>query len=352
MLDPHSPPPFLEPEPATVMATPWLSLGALPPHHVPPRATRPFQFATLERLDEEVVRAMRHGHAVEGLSPQTIRGWRIAYRQLRKFLALGENGFRFLRGEPDAQAHVLEEWIAELRGRGAQHGTVRGYWCAVVSLFDRLTRLHGVWNPLRQFRRPRAPRPIPRALPRSEAERLLAHLSHARGKPFLTTRNLAIVGCMVLAGLRRSEVLHLNIQDVQAAARTLRIVRAKGRDGGKTRTAYVPKQLAMLLRNYEEEREEAGFAIAEPYFLSAITEKRLDEGAIRRLFATIQKKTGLRVSPHMLRHTYVTLLRQSGVDDRVTMDLAGHSSLSMTQRYSAVFAGEHLAAADRLDLDF
>jgi integrase len=172
-----------------------------------------------------------------------------------------------------------------------------------------------------------------------------------RSKPFLATRNLAIVGCMVLAGLRRSEVLHLNLQDVQTAARTLRIVRGKGRDGGKTRTAYVPKQLAHMLRAYEEEREAAGYAIAEPYFVGHRTGKRLDEGAIRRLFETIRKKTGLQVSPHVLRHTYVTLLRQSGVDDRVTMDLAGHSSLAMTQRYSAVFSGEHLEAADRLKLD-
>lgn len=72
---------------------------------------------------------------------------------------------------------------------------------------------------------------------------------------------------------------------------------------------------------------------------------------IARLFETIRKQTGLRVSPHMLRHTYVTLLRQSGVEDRVTMDLAGHSSLAMTQRYSAVFSGEHQQAADRLNLD-
>jgi site-specific recombinase XerD len=351
MLNPQSPPPFRELEPTSIMAAPWVSLGTLAPQHIPPRATRPFQFASLERLDAEVARAMQYGLAVEGLSVQTIRWWRISYAQLRRFLAEGDRAFRLLRGEPDAQAQVLEEWIAALRSRGAQHGTVRGYWCATVSLFDRLTKIHGVWNPLRQFRRPRAPQPIPRALLKPEAERLLAHLSHARSKPFLATRNLAIVGCMVLAGLRRSEVLHLNLQDAQAAARTLRIVRGKGRHGGKTRTAYVPKQLAQMLRTYEEEREAAGFAIAEPYFLSEHTGKRLSAGAIARLFETIRKQTGLRVSPHMLRHTYVTLLRQSGVEDRVTMDLAGHSSLAMTQRYSAVFSGEHQQAADRLNLD-
>jgi integrase len=328
--------PFNPPEPTTRRA----------------RATRPFQFPSLDRLDDEVALAIRHGQRVDGLSEQTIRWWKMSYRQLRTFLGEKDRAVRFLRGEPDAQGAVLEEWIADMRSRGALHGTVRSYWCAIVSLFDRLTTLHGVWNPLRQFQRPRAPRPIPRALPRSDAELLLAHLRHSRSTPFLVRRNLAIVGCMLLAGLRRGEVLHLNLQDVQTATRTLRIVRGKGRDGGKTRTAYVPKQLALLLREYEEVREEAGFAIAAPYFVSARGGRRLNEGAIRRLFQTIRTKTGLRVSPHVLRHTYVTLLRQSGADDRVTMELAGHSSLAMTQRYSAVFSGEHLAAADGLALDF
>jgi len=339
---------MLEPAAAPL---PWLAFGNLPAAPPRPRATRPFQFASLIDLDEEAARAMQHGLAVQGLSPQTIRWWRISYAQFRRFLADEDRAFRFLRGEPDAQARVLEEWIAELRRRGAKHGTVRAYWSAIVSLFDRFTTMHGVWNPLRQFRRPRASRPIPRALYKPDAERLLAHLSHARGTPFLVARNLALVGCMALAGLRRGEVLRLNFKDVQVAARTLRIIRSKGTDGGKSRTAYLPQQLASLLRAYETEREAVGFAVAEPYFLSRCG-RRLKEGAVERLFETIRAKTGLRVSPHVLRHTYVTLLRQSGADDRVTMDLAGHSSLAMTQRYSAVFSGEHLATADRLELDF
>jgi integrase/recombinase XerC len=343
-------PEFLQP--TNAVPPPWLAFGGISPRQPLPRATRPFQFVAIERLDEEVARAICYGHDVEGLSDLTMRWWRISYTQFRRFLKETDRTLPYLRGEPDAQARVLEEWIAWMRGRGLQHGTVRAYWCALVSLFDRFTKQYGTWNPLRQFRRPRAAVPIPRALPRSDAERLLAHLSHARGPAFLVTRNLALAGCMLFAGLRRGEVLHLNLQDVHTAARTIRIVRGKGQDGGKTRTAYVPRQLAALLHSYENEREAAGYAVAEPYFVSARTGRRLDEGAIRRLFTTIRSRTGLRVSPHVLRHTYVTLLRQAGADDRVTMDLAGHASLAMTQRYSAVFSGEHLATADRLDLDF
>jgi integrase len=316
------------------------------------RANRPFQFASISRLDEEVVRATRYGHDVEGLRDTTIQWWRASYAQFRRFLNETDNGAVLLRGEPDAQARILEQWIAWLRGRGALHGTIRSYWCAMVSLVDRFAKLDGIWNPFRMFPRPRAAPPIPRALQRDDAERLLTYLEHAPGPPFLVARNLAIVGCMVFAGLRRGEVLRLDRKHVNRGARTIRIHRGKGRNGGKTRMAYMPKQLATLLRLYEESRDARGYTMRDAYFVSLRAGIRLNEGSIRRLFTTIRRQTGLDVSPHVLRHTFVTLMRQSGADDRVTMELAGHTSLVMTQRYSAVFSGEHLAAADRLELDF
>jgi site-specific recombinase XerD len=330
----------------------WSAFEPPSPPAARARVTRPFQFASIQGLDDEVERAVRFAHEVDGLSPKTIRWWRISYGQFRRFLREQDAGLRFLRGEPDGQARVLEEWIAWMRGRGLQHGSVRNYWCALVSVFDRFTVMHGVWNPLRQFHRPRAAPPIPRAMPREDAERLLAHLSHQRGASFLVARNLAIVGCMLFSGLRRGEVLALDLKDVHTSARTFRIVRGKGRDGGKTRTAYIPQQLAFILRAYEKEREGVGHAVADAYFMSTRTGERLREGAIYHLFERIRAKTGLHVAPHVLRHTFVTLLRQAGADDRVTMELAGHASLAMTQRYSAVFSGEHLATADKLELDY
>lgn len=339
-------------QPAVSPGMPRLLAGASALQYPVARVTRPFQFASIERLDEEVDRAIRYGHDVDGLSDTTIRWWRTSYVQFRRYLHETETVQPFLRGEPDAQARVLEEWIAWLRTRGALHGTVRSYWCAMVSLIDRCTKIDGIWNPFRLFQRPRAAPPIPRALMKDDAERLLTHLVQARGPRFLTARNLALVGCMVFAGLRRGEVLRLDRKHVNVAARTIRIDRSKGRDGGKTRTAYMPRQLAAALRAYDMERDVAGYAMRDAYFVSFRAGQRLDEGAIRRLFSTIRAKTGLRASPHVLRHTYVTLMRQTGADDRVTMELAGHTSLAMTQRYSAVFSGEHLAAADRLELDF
>ena len=88
-------------------------------------------------------------------------------------------------------------------------------------------------------------------------------------------------------------------------------------------------------------------------FLSGAVLAPLREGAIRHLFRRIASGTGTPVTPHMLRHTYATLLRQTGVADRVAMDLLGHASLDMLQRYSHVEDGEaaHAATLLRLDVD-
>jgi integrase len=314
-------------------------------------ARYPFHFASLTRLDDEVQRAINHGANVEGLRETTIRWWRGGYGIFRRFLIESNLEVMFLRGEPDAQGRVLESWIAWSRSRGLLHGSVRAYWRAVLSLFDRFTILDGVENPLRQFRLPRASPPLPHAISREDAEHLLVFLRNAAGPPFRVARNLAIVGCMLYAGLRRGEVIRLTMNDVHRRAQTVQIRRGKGKDGGKDRVAYIPSQLVTLLAAYEREREARGDALATPYFLQERQPAAITEGTIRRLFATIRAKTRLDVAPHRLRHTFVTLLRQAGVADRLTMDLAGHASLSMVQRYSTVFSGEHLEAAEKLRLD-
>jgi integrase/recombinase XerC len=240
--------------------------------------------------------------------------------------------------------------IAWTRSRGVQHGAVRAYWRGVLALFDRFTSMHGVWNPLRQFRTPRAAAPLPRCLPKETVEGVLVYLRNATGQTFRVQRDLAIVACMLLAGLRRSEVIGLKAANVNRLGRTIRVEHGKGRDGGKSRIAYMPPQLVTILGAYDAAREDIQQSAAEPYFITTHG-SGIRDGAIRRLFTRIRLKTGVHVSPHMMRHTYVTLLRQAGIADRLTMDLAGHSSLSMTQRYSGVFSGEHLAAADQLKLD-
>jgi integrase/recombinase XerD len=315
------------------------------------RPLLPLQFASLERLDEDVARVVERGREVEGLSVKTLAWWEGAYRSFRASLKACETERLFLGGHVADQLRALEAWVARLRERGARHGGINVYWRGLKSLVGRIAAERGAVNPLALVRTPRAAPPQPRCLPRKAAEAVVVFV---RNYPWLSRlvaqRNLAVVGLMLLAGLRRSEVLRLNVEDVSLESATIRILRAKGRHGGKDRMAYVSPQLQEILAAYVAERRRA--RRASPALLTrARRDERIGEGTLRRLFHVISTRAGIRVSPHMLRHTYATLLRQAGVPDRLSMDLLGHASLTMLQRYSHVESGEHRAAAERLTLD-
>jgi integrase len=114
--------------------------------------------------------------------------------------------------------------------------------------------------------------------------------------------------------------------------------------------SYMTPQLSDIVMAYVAERGHLGRS--HPELLTFATRDRaFTVTAIRRLFRRWGVTLGFRVTPHMLRHTYALLLRQSGVPDRVSMDLLGHHSLSMLQRYSHVFDGEHQREAAKVILD-
>ena len=314
----------------------------------------PLQFPSLSHADEAIKRLYIRGETVEGLRPATIRWLRDGYRSFRSFLRdVPEHETTFLGGDARRQVHLIEAWIAWLRQRGVSHTTVCTYWRSLAAVFRRLEEVRGTFNPLSCLRPPRARPPLPKALTRDAAETLLHRV---RNLPWRSTferqRNLVIVGLMLLAGLRKGEVLRLTVSDVDVDAGTIRIERGKGTNGGKDRTAYATPQLVVLLAQYGEARRRAGQT--HPEFLSSTdgANHGIGDVTIRRLFKLLTREMNMRITPHMLRHTYATLLRQSGVADRVAQELLGHSSLAMLQRYSHIFDGECATEAARLRLDF
>ena len=86
-------------------------------------------------------------------------------------------------------------------------------------------------------------------------------------------------------------------------------------------------------------------------FLSTRGHRPIGVTTIRRLCEVLSRVTGVSVAPHMLRHTCATLLRQSGVPDRISMEQLGHSSLTVLQRYSHVTDGERRDVVERLDVE-
>jgi integrase len=315
---------------------------------------RPLQFATLQAFLDAAGIALASDAEARGLSVLTLRWWEQSLRTFAGYLRLTHEDVRFLSGDVELQLAVIDGWLRWLRTeRHVSHTTARTYFGALTAIGQRLERAYGMVNPFGLVMPPRAGRPRPRVLTREQAENLISTITHYRWRNALVrSRNLAIVGLMLYAGLRRGEVVRLKTGDVHAPAGWLLIRHGKGKDGGKPRTAYLPPQLREILALYLRNRDAAKPDRTHPQLLTMTAENRpVTAVAITRLFLRLSAILGFPVSPHMLRHTYATLLRQFGVADRVSMDLLGHESLAMLTRYSHVFEPEYEVESRKLRLE-
>lgn len=311
----------------------------------------PFQFPSLEHLDEAVERAITRKVRLNAVRPETTATWaRQSYRVFRRFLKEHAEGTSFLSGDLQKQMAVLESWIISMRERGLRRGGINSSWRGLAAVFRWLTQEHATTNPMLFVETPKVGRLHPEFLTRDAAEAVLRFVRNYQWpSEFERRRNTVIVGLMLLAGLRRGEVIRLQRGDINLRNGRAKVRLAKGPNGGNDRVAYLPPQLREYIAEYLEELD-ALPPRNHGELISSVQNRRISGGSIARLFAIITQQSNIRVAPHMLRHTYATLLRQTGVEDRVAMELMGHSDLRMLLRYSHVEAEEPARAAERLEL--
>lgn len=188
-------------------------------------------------------------------------------------------------------------------------------------------------------------RKLPRVVPAHELDGLLrflcrrARVSHAGDedaevlpRPHESTTLLA-VALMVATGLRVGEAVSIACHDVDLPGRSVRIV-GKGR---RERQVYLPNDwLAGLMRAYLRTRDALGLDHPQLLFNSRGLPLTAPAMRSRLVKAARDAHVGIRVTPHMLRHTAATQLIEAGVDIRYIQRLLGHASLSTTEIYTHV----------------
>jgi site-specific recombinase XerD len=227
--------------------------------------------------------------------------------------------------EPDARL-LTEEEAREWRG---YLNAVQRLSAATVN--QRLAALRGLARhhdrPLKIQGMEKTPPPVA-PLNGREIGRLLAAIE---GQHWLDKRNAAMIGLMVRAGLRVSEVVALRGRDVEASERKGQVVIRRGK-GLKERTVPLSRRARLELAEYEKARP--SFA-ADRLFVSK-TGNPLTARDVQRLVADARIKAGIQgeVTPHILRHTFATrALQQANVDLATLSRILGHDNLTTTARY-------------------
>ncbi len=285
-------------------------------------------------------------------SAHTVRAYDSDVSQFLAWLAAARGRPRSALGPADFDTAAVRGFLGELYRRGLAPASA-GRKLAALRAFARYLRREGRLedDPAARVGSPKQVRRIPAHLDEHEVPPLLEAPDPATP---IGRRDRAILELFYASGLRLSELVGLDLDDVNLSAR---MVRVTGK-GGKPRLVPFNRAAARALRTYLAEREawvrravgsvpasrparRAREALFLNYRGGRLSSRSVDR-IVRRYVAQSGTRTG--ISPHALRHSFATHLLGRGADLRAIQELLGHARLSTTQRYTHVNAAQLLAS--------
>jgi integrase/recombinase XerC len=304
-------------------------------------------------------------------SPNTITNYSSDLEQFLQYITLPVESTG--KHAPEAKKHLLprdidhrliREFLGQLHSLGLQKSSVARKLTSLRSFFKYCNREELIQNnPAKLVATPKLPKRVPvvvpagelnlfldqlggpiRALPGKKSRRkvgagkdsALAAKSSVDDSRVMLPRDRAIMELLYASGLRVSELIGLNDEDMDRTEQMLR-VRGKGRKermvpfGGKAQAA-MDNYWNLRSKLLTKDKTKAG---THAIFLN-YAGRRLGTRSIRRIVNKYVKLAGVNwnLHPHSLRHAFATHLLADGADLRAIQELLGHASLSTTQKYT------------------
>ena len=228
----------------------------------------------------------------------------------------------------------LRAFLSESSEKGLSKRTVSRRMAALRTFFRFLVREgHLEKSPMAVMKNPKQDKRLPMVLEESEAARLL----EAPEDDLTGRRDRAILETLYSAGLRVSELVHLDLEKVDFIGGVCRVL---GK-GGKERLCPIGDRALRAIRQYLQLRGAEGPKNHKALFLNHSPNKkgsRLTERSVCRIVHRYIELTCRRenISPHTLRHSFATHLLDHGADLKSVQELLGHENLSTTQIYTHV----------------
>ncbi len=281
-----------------------------------------------EDMEGQLQQYITHLRVEKDASPYTVRNY---LHEITQFLD-------FLKGEgvdswDGVDRQVLRRYLLWLRKEGYVEASMARKLSELRS-FCRYLVQEGVLesNPMEVVSSPKVPKRLPRYLKADEIEALLnaPDVSAPLGQ-----RDKAILELLYAAGIRLSELVSLNLSDLNLGmGQTL--VWGKG---GKERIVLLGEPAVHALRVYinDGRGELAGKKMSNALFLNRFG-GRLSRRSIGLILDKYSKLAGLwkKVTPHLLRHTFATHMLEGGADLRAVQELLGHALPTTTEIYTHV----------------
>jgi integrase/recombinase XerC len=244
--------------------------------------------------------------------------------------------FDFARGQgirslKDVNKQTLRAYLSHLMGCGFAKTSIARKLSAIRSFYRYLMREDMITaNPAANTASPKLDRHLPEFLTVAEAKRLVESpdLSQPQGQ-----RDRALLELLYAAGLRVSEVVNMNVEQINLATNEIRV----WGKGSRERIVLIGGPAAQALSNYisQGRQELLGGKKNKALFVNRYG-GRLPARRVQKILDKYAGTIDKRVHPHMLRHTFATHLLDGGADLRVVQELLGHAELTTTQIYTHV----------------
>jgi integrase/recombinase XerD len=201
---------------------------------------------------------------------------------------------------------------------------------SIKSFHKYISRVYDVADPSENIEMPKSRRKLPNVLTKEEVEKLL----DIKPTTEFEYRNKAMLELMYASGLRVSELVNLNINDIDMENAT---VKCFGK-GSKERIIPIGDYALKALQDYLEVRNGMlkGY-ITDSLFLNNHGKAMTRQGFFK-ILKGIAKDKGItkKFSPHTLRHSFAPHILENGADLRIIQELLGHENISTTQIYTHI----------------
>lgn len=273
-------------------------------------------------MQDQLDAYLEHLRSERQVSAHTLDGYR---RDLLKVLALCEKNT--IAAWPELDTRNLRTFIARLHAQGQSSRSLARLLSAVRGFYQYLGR-EGLCrhDPAAGLAAPKGERRLPRAL---DADRTAQLLDGALEDDFLALRDQAMLELFYSSGLRLSELVGLNVAELDLPAGLVRVLGKgnKARELPVGRKAREAIEAWLPLRQLASPPDDAVFVGRQG--------KRLTPRAIQlRVRQAGVRELGQHLHPHMLRHSFASHMLESSQDLRAVQELLGHADIATTQVYT------------------
>lgn len=225
----------------------------------------------------------------------------------------------------------IRSWIVSLVDDGISNTSVNRKVSSLKSFYRFLLKTKQIEvSPLLKHKALKTPKNLQIPFSEKELDAVLNRIEYPKG--FEGVRDKLIIDLLYTTGIRRTELIHLKVSNVNNATNTLKVLGKRN----KERILPILPIISQQITSYFPERANLEQIKDEDYFFLTIKGVKMSDSLVYRLindyFSIVSEK--VKKSPHILRHTFATHLLNNGADINSVKELLGHSSLASTQVYT------------------